>query len=76
MAYDLNGLSPDPTTLLQSYEDERRAWAERVVTSDKRWNDGSLPFNVMFVEMREQVLGCGVEEKPSLLTSEKNEAVA
>ena len=76
MAYGLNGLSPDPTTLLQSYEDERRAWAERVVTSDKRWNDGSLPFYDMFTEMREQVLGCGVEEKPSLLTSEKNEAVA
>ena len=47
-----------------------------MVTSDKRWNDGSLPFDVVITEMREQVLGCGIEEKPSLLTSEMNEAVA
>lgn len=69
------GLTSDPMELLRSYEDERRAWAERVVNLDKRCNQQGLPFETVFNEMKEQVVGCGMEEKPGLLVSEKNDAV-
>lgn len=76
LAHVLLGLTPDPTKLLETYESERRAWAHRVVTSDKRWNQEGMPFEVMQAEMAGQVTGTGIEEKTSWVISEKNEAVA
>lgn len=76
LAYAVLGLSSNPSGLLQTYEDERRPWAQRVVTSDKRWNQGKYSWQEIVGEMREQVLGCGIEEAPSLLVSETNDAVA
>lgn len=75
LAYVLNGLTPAPEQLLRSYEDERRAWAHRVVTADKRWNQSGISRETYMSELREQVTGCGIEEKPSLLISTKNDAV-
>ncbi|KAK5948421.1 hypothetical protein OHC33_010595 [Knufia fluminis] len=75
LAYDLLGLTPEPVKVLRSYEDERRAWAARVVSSDKRWNQEGLGWGDIWREMSEQVLACGMEERPSLLVSEKNDAV-
>lgn len=75
LAYTLFGLTNDPATLLRTYADERRPWAERVVTSDKRWNQGSMAMDTVLNEMRAQVLGCGIEELPGFLVSDKNDAV-
>ena len=76
LAYVLNGLTPDSTSLLKTYSSERRRWAQRVVSADKRWNQEGMAWEEVFQEMREQVLGCGVDEPPSLLVAEENDAVA
>lgn len=75
LAYVLNGLTSAPDDLLRSYEGERRAWAHRVVTADKRWNQSGISRETYMSELREQITGCGIEEKPSLIVSTKNEAV-
>lgn len=69
------GLSPKNNELLRSYETERRPWAEKVVSADKRWNQGSLQEFEVLDEMRQQVTGCGIQEPVGLLVSEKNDAV-
>lgn len=77
LAYSILGLTPPSTSsdLLRTYELERRAWAQRVVHADKRWNQDGLPREQVINEMRSQMLGCGVEETPSMLVSEKNDGV-
>lgn len=49
--------------------------AYRVVTTDKRWNQDHIDMRAFWAEAVDQITGCGVEEEPGLLVSDKNNGV-
>ncbi|OCL06696.1 putative phenol monooxygenase [Glonium stellatum] len=73
LALSILGLNPDNTALLNSYESERHPNARDLVYFDKRWNQEGLSREEKFEDMKQFVLGCGVEYQPGLLVDRPQE---
>lgn len=73
LAYAISGLTPNASALLQTYEDERRPTASKVVFFDKRWNQSDIPREQMVNEAKDQILSVGVEYDSNMIVGKKAE---
>jgi hypothetical protein len=71
LAHALLGLVPDPAALIHTYESERRSEASKLVFFDRRWNQSHIELADKLHELKQQILGCGVEYNPSILVSKE-----
>lgn len=81
LMYCLNGLTPNPLELLETYSDDRHENAWMLIDLDKRWyaskyaNQSAPPEEVQ-AEMFAFVSGCGVEYREGLLTKDSTKGNA
>ncbi|KAF2756421.1 FAD/NAD(P)-binding domain-containing protein [Pseudovirgaria hyperparasitica] len=77
LAYAIHGLTVSPTSLLDTYESERRPVARRLIHLDRVWNSTGKteqPIEARLHDMAEYMTCCGIEYGPSMLVSQPTSA--